>query len=119
MEDDKLSIDNLMETAMAFSMAGMFSESMAKVHKATMDAVDATYAKEPPRYVYAIMDGSQQGPFSIGEVMELISRGRITKDTYIWKSGMPQWKRAAEIEDIRPGFGIAPPPLPPDNDMQP
>lgn len=119
MEDDKLSINNIMEAAMAFSMAGMFTESMAKVHKATMNAIGATCAQEPPRYVYAIMDGSQQGPFSVGEVMELITRGKITKDTYIWKSGMPQWKRAAEIEDIRPGFDLTPPPFPTDNEMQP
>lgn len=119
MEDDKLSINNLMEAAMAFSMANMFAESMARVHKATMNAIDATGAQEPPRYVYAIINGSQQGPFSLGEIRGLIDQGSITKDTYIWKSGMPQWKRAAEIEEIRPGFGQTPPPFPADNDIQP
>lgn len=112
MEDNDLSINRMMETAMGLSMASMFTESMASVCRANINAIESTYSKQPPRYIYAIINGTQQGPFSLGEVLERVRAGEISPDTYIWKQGMAEWKLAKDVEDISPSLQQLPPPLP-------
>lgn len=112
MDNDDLSINNMLETAMAFSMAPMFTQAMAGVCKANINAIEASYNQGPPRYIYAIINGKQQGPFSMGEILERINAGEITPETYIWKAGLQEWKKAKDVEDIRPNLEQLPPPLP-------
>ena len=101
MDNDDLSINNMLETAMAFSMAPMFTQSMASVCKANINAIETAYNQGPPRYIYAMINGKQQGPFSMGEILERI-----------WKAGLQEWKKAKDVEDIRPNLEQLPPPLP-------
>ncbi len=110
--EDGLSINNMMETAMAFSMASMFSQSMASVCRANINAIEATYNSQPPKFIYAIINGVQQGPFSMGEILDRIHAGEITPDTYIWKAGMLEWKQAKDVENIMPENRQVPPPMP-------
>lgn len=112
MDNNDLSINNLLETAMSFSMASMFSQNMAEVCKANINAIESSYKCHPPRFVYAVINGSQKGPFSMGEILDLINTGDITPETYIWKEGMKEWRMAKDIEDIRPNLGQLPPPIP-------
>ena len=66
----------------------------------------------PAKYIYAIIDGQQQGPFSLGEIMDSIRSGKIVPETYMWKPGMQEWKLAKEITDIAPAVDMLPPETP-------
>lgn len=112
MDDNDLSIKHLLDTAMTLSMASMFSQAMSDIYKANIRAIELTYSQQPPRFIYAIINGKQQGPFSMGEILERINTGEITPETYIWKAGLSEWKKAKDVEDIRPNLGQLPPPVP-------
>ncbi|NPA67908.1 MAG: DUF4339 domain-containing protein [Chlorobi bacterium] len=68
----------------------------------------------PPLTQYFISyDGKQEGPFSIETLKQMITEGKITKDTYVWKQGMPGWLTAAEVSETAKLFGSTPPVPPP------
>ncbi|QRP47349.1 SPFH domain-containing protein [Amycolatopsis sp. FDAARGOS 1241] len=58
-------------------------------------------------------NGQQLGPFDRGQLGQQISAGTLTRETLVWKSGMPQWTPAAQAPEVSPLFGATPPPLPP------
>ena len=40
-------------------------------------------------------------------------RGEIDRATLVWTEGMPQWRAAGEVEELKVLFASVPPPLPP------
>jgi Domain of unknown function (DUF4190)/GYF domain 2 len=62
----------------------------------------------PPIHMYHIShQGSQQGPHSIEEINELISRGELSTADLAWQEGMSDWVPLTSVPGV-----IAPPPLP-------
>ena len=47
--------------------------------------------KEEEQYVLAT-GTEQRGPFSLGQIRQLLKAGAITPDFYIWTQGWPEWK---------------------------
>jgi hypothetical protein len=65
----------------------------------------------PGRSWFVAAGEKQEGPYSEEEFRDLIARGHIRPDTYVWADGMQDWKYAGDI----PGLlspGRAPPPTP-------
>lgn len=68
------------------------------------------------QYFYIDKEGQQKGPFTEDELRD----AGISADTYVWTSGMRDWKRASEAEGLEnvimmpPQFsaGAVPPPYP-------
>lgn len=58
-------------------------------------------------WYYALGD-SEQGPIPAAELKALAVDGTIGPDTLVWKDGMPDWKKAAEIPGLLPSAGSAP-----------
>lgn len=113
MEDgSKLSVNNMVELAMGLSMASLFAQAMNATFQNNARMLGNNEVAVPPKYIYAIIDGQQQGPFSQGEVMQLIRDEKVTLETYIWKAGMPEWKPAKEVTDITPGLEQTPVSIP-------
>ena len=60
------------------------------------------------------LNGQPAGPLSGPELRELINHGQLTRDTLVWKEGMPNWAPAWTGPEVAPLFASAvPPPLPP------
>ena len=60
---------------------------------------------------YIAIDGRQEGPFSLEEVLEK----RLGCDDLVWHTGMAQWSAASELPELAAHFGwqrTTPPPLP-------
>lgn len=60
---------------------------------------------------HAMIGGVQQGPFDVRALMGKVAGGEVTLRTYLWKAGMADWKRAAdvpEVSSIFAGSGAAP-----------
>lgn len=59
----------------------------------------------------------QLGPLTREQVDELIDGGVITRETYVWKTGMAQWQTADRVAELADTFRrsdpyLAPPPPP-------
>jgi membrane protease subunit (stomatin/prohibitin family) len=55
---------------------------------------------------------TQTGPFDLGALSQQVASGQLTRDTLVWKNGMPQWTKAGEVPDLASLFANTPPPLP-------
>jgi hypothetical protein len=64
------------------------------------------------RYSVAI-NGKQTGPYSYDELRQLVIKGELTKDSLVWKEGMPQWAAAGTVNELADIWTSVPPPLPP------
>jgi predicted Zn finger-like uncharacterized protein len=70
---------------------------------------------------FAMLGGKQQGPFNLAELQQRFTAGEVTLRTYLWKAGMGDWKRAADVPEVSPVFAgvnmpsapAAAPPRPP------
>lgn len=56
--------------------------------------------------------GQKYGPFEQNAIEKLVQSGRIGPETLLWKKGMDQWLRLAEIEELQTLKVSSPPPLP-------
>ncbi len=62
---------------------------------------------------YAAIGGQQAGPFDVNQLRQMAASGNLTRETLIWKQGMPQWTPAGSVPEVAQVFGHVPPPLPP------
>lgn len=61
--------------------------------------------------------GETFGPFTEAQVIEAVIKGRFDRTTdYVWKAGMPDWRR---IEDVDVFRQQTPPPLPANDELPP
>lgn len=63
-------------------------------------------------------NGQPRGPLSLQQVREMMQSGRINRRTLLWHSGSPSWQAAEEIAHLRDMFTNAPPPIPPEAQVQ-
>jgi len=92
-------------------MAGMFS-GMGQ------QAAPAGAGGAPPPLpqaagFFVAIGGQQSGPFDMATLQQHVQSGQLTKDTLVWKQGMPNWVAAGQVPELANLFGAAPPPLPP------
>ncbi len=57
--------------------------------------------------------GQQKGPFDLNTLTNMVQNQAVSKDTLVWKQGMPAWAAAGQVQELQQIFGAAPPPLPP------
>jgi len=89
-------------------VAAVAAEEAAK----TAEAAAREAAKLQIRY-NVVIDGKQAGPYSYDELRQLASKGNISKNTFVWKEGMPQWVAAGTVDELTDIWSSVPPPLPP------
>lgn len=66
-----------------------------------------------PAQFYVGEGGQQKGPFDMNTLTNMIQNKTLSKDTLVWKQGMPAWAAAGQVQELQQIFGAAPPPLPP------
>lgn len=96
-----------MGMGMGFAMANQMGRAMT----------EQTGSSTPPPLpssvqFYAALDGQQAGPFDISTLRQYVQSGKLTRQTLVWRQGMPNWKAADQIEELVSLFDSAPPPLP-------
>lgn len=62
-------------------------------------------------FVYA--NNQQSGPFSMQQLQQQVMTGVVTKQTYVWKKGMPGWAAAGTVPELASIFMTETPPPPP------
>jgi membrane protease subunit (stomatin/prohibitin family) len=104
---------------LAGSAAGMvMGMNMANQVASGMTANHQVAAAGPPPLpasasYYIAMGGQQAGPFESGMLKDKVTAGQVTRETLVWKQGMPQWTAAGLVAELKGLFENSPPPLPP------
>jgi len=57
-------------------------------------------------------EGNQAGPFALDAMGAYIAKGAITRETLVWKTGMPGWEPAGQLPELAALLSSMPPPLP-------
>ena len=66
----------------------------------------------PEPVYYAMIEGKQSGPYCETELARLINEKKLTKETYIWFTGINEWIKAENIPTIIRLVALVPPPPP-------
>jgi membrane protease subunit (stomatin/prohibitin family) len=61
---------------------------------------------------HVALNGQPSGPFDVAAIEAKIRDGSVTRATLVWKPGMAQWAAAETVDELKPLFAAAPPPLP-------
>ncbi|MEO1941402.1 MAG: SPFH domain-containing protein [Campylobacterales bacterium] len=51
----------------------------------------------PPGPFYLAVGGESQGPFSYQQILEMVQRGEVGPESYLWRPGLENWKLAKEL----------------------
>lgn len=49
---------------------------------------------------YAVLDGEQSGPMELSVLLGAVSEGRANSNTFVWRPGYAEWRRAGEVEGL-------------------
>lgn len=109
-----------MGLGMGFGVGGAFGSQMGNMagqintQNQQTQQMPATPPPPPIALTFHIMyNNTQQGPYDLNQLAQMIQNGQINADTYVWKQGMPQWAKAADCPELNNLFGAVPPPPPP------
>jgi membrane protease subunit (stomatin/prohibitin family) len=89
-----------------FAMANQMGAAMA-AQTAQPTATPPPLPQQSAGAFFVALDGKQAGPFNMNEL-----GGKITRDTLVWRQGMAQWTRAADVAELKSIVESMPPPLP-------
>ena len=111
-ESSFFSINRLIEFGMGMGVA----QQMVNTMNSTMQNMQIPGAGnrmyQPVLIYYAVLEGKQAGPFNETEIARLINEGRISKETYIWHTGLREWKTAENLPAVLRLVALSPPPPP-------
>jgi len=65
-----------------------------------------------PSSYYVAFNNQQVGPFDVQALPDKIISGQLTRQTLVWKQGMPEWIAAEKVPELASLFQSGPPPLP-------
>lgn len=99
-----------MGIGMGFGLGNVFGNQMNQM----AGSINQQAVPPPPPAGYHILvNGAQQGPYDLNALSQFARQGVLTRETYVWKNGMPQWERAGNCTELQQLFGAVPPPPPP------
>ena len=104
--------------AMMASMAvgGVVGQNIASVMGNAMSGMNQAGQPgmtPPPIPVVAYhvaVNGQATGPYNLQVLQQMIMSGQVTADSLVWKTGMANWIKAGEADDLN---GLFAPPVPP------
>lgn len=79
--------------------------------------VAAMQTPEPTQEWYYVGHYGQIGPLSEDQVIDLVRDGVIERDTYVWRTGLTDWRKAESVSELLSTFArtappAGPPPMP-------
>ncbi len=89
---------------------------MAQQMAQTLSNANVTPNATPPSLnaitFFVAVNGQQAGPFSEQALQEMVQSGALKHETLVWKTGMPNWIKAAEVPEVNKLLQSMPPKLP-------
>jgi membrane protease subunit (stomatin/prohibitin family) len=75
-------------------------QTMAASTAAAMGAKPAIPPAIPQAAFYLAVEGKPEGPFDIAALRARFKNGVLTRDTLVWRDGMPTWLPAADVPEV-------------------
>ena len=100
----KLSIEQMLGMAQELSMGLQCRDIMQGIIdnlKQSLDPNGLSGNIELPNNAYfVVIDGTQQGPCSLPQMIDRVRSGAISPATFVWKSGLKEWIPARRMEEL-------------------
>lgn len=61
---------------------------------------------------YVALDGRQSGPYNLFALQKMAQSGQLTRESLVWKQGLPSWDAAGQQHELDLLFGTVPPSIP-------
>ena len=58
------------------------------------------------------VDDQPTGPYDIVSLRKMVTTGELIKDTLVWTTGMDNWEKAGNVDELKQLFNQTPPPIP-------
>lgn len=100
MSEDNSIFDKMIEMGMGMTIANQIPRMMNSVMPNQQGNQVPPPISTAGVQLYASINGSQAGPFSEQEFIALIQKRLITKDTLVWKNGLPNWLPASQVPEV-------------------
>ncbi len=99
MQNDFSSIEKLVEFGLGLGVANQMmntmNTAMAKMNTAGVDRP----VNQPEIRYFVVIDQAQAGPFTEGELVQLIKAGKVNADTLVWRQGLNAWTMAGNLPE--------------------
>jgi predicted Zn finger-like uncharacterized protein len=53
---------------------------------------------------FAMKNGQQEGPLDLAALQEKVRQGEVTLATFLWRDGLPEWRKADQLPELLPVF---------------
>lgn len=101
-----------MGLGMGFAMANQMARTMSPQAQPQPGPTAPPPIPQAAAFHVAV-NGQASGPFDMAALQQQVQSGQLTRDSLVWKEGMPQWTKAGAVPELQSLFGAAPPPIPP------
>ncbi len=104
-----------MGMGMGFAMAGQMMNAMNPQQQMYQQSQQQQMAPPPmpaQSTYFVAVNGQQSGPYNMGALQGMVANGQLTRESLVWKQGMPAWAAAGIVPELSALFGAVPPPMP-------
>lgn len=93
--------------AVGQNIAGAMNHMMGGIQQPVQSGM--TPPPIPTAAYHVAVNGQATGPFDLAVLAQMMSVGQFTADSLVWKSGMEQWRKAGEVDELKSLFPAMPP----------
>lgn len=93
--------------AVGQNIAGAMNHMMGGIQQPVQSGM--TPPPIPTAAYHIAVKGQATGPFDLAVLAQMMSVGQFTADSLVWKSGMEQWRKAGEVDELKSLFPAMPP----------
>ena len=93
--------------AVGQNIAGAMNHMMGGIQQPVQSGM--TPPPIPAAAYHVAVNGQATGPFDIPVLAQMVTAGQLTADSLVWKSGMTQWMKAVEVDELKSLFPAMPP----------
>ena len=96
------------------ALGGAVGNNIAGTMNGMMGGVNQQVPPPIPTVTFHVaVNGQATGPFDMNTLLQMANAGTLTKDSLVWKAGMPQWAKADTVAELQNLFANTMPPIPP------
>lgn len=95
--NDNSPIERLVEFGLGISMA----QQMTSMMNAAMQSmyVPGQTINQPKQWFIAL-EGKPSGPYTEADIRNLLLTHKLSKEDWVWSTGMPNWEQAKNVAEI-------------------
>lgn len=104
-----------MGLGMGVGIGGVLGQQMGSITTVLNSQQQSSATPPPPPSsqmpvtFFVLINNQQQGPYDARQMMQLVTSSQITRETLVWKAGMPQWDKIGNCPELQNLFASVPP----------